>query len=99
MEKIPTENQRLGDISEILDQVRMHALTDRGIIHFAQNSPHRPEAQLLLEKIPARLITSMEDLASVEEQLKKLRALAVERNYRDVLEVLDEQIPYNRGYL
>ncbi len=53
---------------------------------------------LLFEALPERLKTGAEDLRTVSLQLQKLRELAAQKNYSDILAILDEKKPYDRGY-
>jgi len=51
-----------------------------------------------LSRVPRKLDTEIEDLTTIVQQMGKVRELATQRGYTDVLELLDQKLPYDRNY-
>jgi hypothetical protein len=92
------ENQKLADLGRIVETVRSHTKTTQDLFVIAGMAPEAHELAQALSRLPERLEVSVEDLRTVGVQLDKIRTLASEKGYSDVLKVLDEKLPYDRGY-
>jgi len=98
MDRAQTENQKSGNLGTVVDSIRGHTSTSKDLFETGMALPGDPRVAELVAKLPGRLETAVEDLRTVSAQLDKLRQLANEKGYPDVLEVLEEKLPYDRGY-
>ena len=94
-----TGNQRSGNLAMVVNEVKGHTQTNKDVFITAMMIPENPQIGQLLIKLPKRLETAVEDLGAVERQLDKLKKLATEKGYSDVLKILDEKLLYDRGYV
>ena len=102
----PAENQKSGAVEEILHSMIGHADTFKDFMIQVQSlTPAEFQITELtqiaaagLRNIPIKLETEVEDLTTIVEQVGRLRALAAQKGYTDILEVLDQKLPYDRHY-
>ncbi|MBI2651694.1 hypothetical protein HYX01_04440 [Candidatus Woesearchaeota archaeon] len=98
--------QKTGSINQILKQILHHADTNRSIFELISDaSGHILTNPTLFDGMVNNLIemggrysTQIEDLRTVCQQIEQLRKLAEKQGYKDVLELLNKPLPYDRGY-
>ena len=102
----PAENQKLDPIEQILHVMIRHADTHKGFLATVESlTPAdwlKPDVARIavagLSKTPAKLATQIEDLTTIVQHIERLKALAAERGYNDILEFLNQKLPYDRNY-
>ena len=99
-------SQELGSMDTVLQRMISHVSTNQDLVHVVDLIPAMMDKPEMLERIaqifkrvPGRLETELEDLRTVSAQVAQLRELATKKGYGDVLELLDQKLPYNRGYV
>ena len=98
--------QKLDAVEHILHRMLGHADTFKGfldeVLSLSPADWQNPEVLRVvaagLSRVPRKLDTEIEDLTTIVQQMGKVRELATQRGYTDVLELLDQKLPYDRNY-
>ena len=103
---VVTPDQKSGNMETILSRVHHHVESNSELFSILQETIDGglADPKILrglgasLRKIPIRLNTETEDLTTLATHLARIKELAIQKGYADVLELLEQLLPYDRGY-
>ncbi|MEK6983120.1 MAG: hypothetical protein AABX33_00975 [Nanoarchaeota archaeon] len=101
-----TQSQKMGNVETVVLEILHHTGSNKGVVELPKllglqglkNPDVVATAAEAFGRLSGRLETEVEDLRTVYAHLKKLRELATQKGYADVLELLDQNLHYDRGY-